>query len=112
MPSSVPGLSGPQHGRQEMGQARDLAQRTMDIFHYGNLDELTDVIAWDAEFTMPGVALKGPDQLRQLLEGYRVAFPDLEHHIQNVVESGDRLAWELELVGTHSGPMATPAGEI
>ena len=95
-----------------MGKARDLAERGMEIFHQGNLDELEDVIAWDAEFTMPGVALKGPAQLRQLLDGYRTAFPDINHTVVNTVESGDQFAWEIEVAGTHTGPMVTPAGEI
>src|SRR5437588_6510772 len=95
-----------------MGKARDLAERGMEIFHQGDLDELEDVFAWDAEFTMPGIALTGSAQLRPLLEGYRTAFPDMTHTVISAVESGDRLAWELELVGTHTGPMVTPAGEI
>lgn len=40
------------------------------------------------------------------------AFPDLEHTITDHVESGNTYACELVVTGTHTGPMATPMGEL
>jgi len=40
------------------------------------------------------------------------AFPDIHHHIGPVVAGGDGVAFELEIHGTHTAPLATPQGEL
>jgi ketosteroid isomerase-like protein len=61
-------------------------------------------------FRMPGMSFKGAAALQQMLGAYLAAFPDLRHHVRHSVESGDTIALELEVTGTHTGAMQTPQG--
>jgi predicted ester cyclase len=38
--------------------------------------------------------------------------PDLRHDVKSHVEQGDTIAIELEVTGTHTGPMHTPQGTV
>jgi predicted ester cyclase len=41
-----------------------------------------------------------------------VAFPDARHEFTSIVEAGEDVALEAIWTGTHTGPLATPMGEI
>jgi predicted ester cyclase len=45
-----------------------------------------------------------------MLVGWRTAFPNLRHEVVDVVESGDTVAVELVVKGTHEGAMMMPDG--
>jgi ketosteroid isomerase-like protein len=36
----------------------------------------------------------------------------LRHHVRHVVEASDFVVLELEVTGTHTGPMQTPQGTV
>ena len=93
-----------------MSEAKKLCDRVWDAIEGGKLDELVELVDADCDFKMPGAAFKGGEALRQMLTAYRTAFPDLHHHVRSFVESGDTIALELEVSGTHTGPMQTPQG--
>src|SRR5205823_4547390 len=95
-----------------MGNAKKLIDSVWEIVESGALEKLPLVIDADCDFKMPGMAFKGIDPLRQLLAGYLAAFPDLRHHVRHAVESEDTIALELEVSGTHTGPMQTPHGAV
>lgn len=46
----------------------------------------------------------GPDFVRQFVGMLRRAFSDLEVEVEILVESGDRVAWQRTIRGTHTGP--------
>jgi ketosteroid isomerase-like protein len=95
-----------------MTQVKQLTDRFWQLFESNQLDALDDLIDPDCHFKMPGMDIRGSAALRQMLAGYRLAFPDMKHHVKRHVESGDTIAIELEVTGTHTGPMQTPAGTI
>ncbi len=64
------------------------------------------------EFRMPGQTLRGPHEFRAMCEAWWSAFPDLKHQIAAEMESGDDYSCELVMVGTHTGTMRTPKGDI
>jgi len=45
----------------------------------------------------------GHDAIRGILGMYRRAFPDLQFHVEILVEGNDRVAWQRTLRGTHQG---------
>ena len=40
------------------------------------------------------------------------AFPDLNHQILATVQAGDAVATEARFTATHTGPLASPGGDI
>lgn len=91
---------------------RALVERAVELVATGRLDRLGEVAHADFTFVLPGVVVRGLDQVRPFWEGYRRAFSDLRHELASVVESGDALAVRMRVTGTHDGPLATPQGEI
>jgi predicted ester cyclase len=69
-------------------------------------------IAADCDFRAPGVALRGPDAFLSWERPFLDAFPDLHHHLGPVIASGDGIAYELVVHGTHTEPLATPEGQL
>ena len=95
-----------------MTDAKQVVDQIWHIIESKQLDRLTEVVDRDCHFKMPGFEFRGADALRQMLEGYLTAFPDLRHTEQSFVASGDTVAIELHATGTHTGPMQTPRGTI
>ncbi len=59
-----------------------------------------------------GVDLREPEGMREFYSFWRTAFPDNFVTYHNIVGDGDRAIGEGTFVGTHSGPLRQPAGEI
>lgn len=69
------------------GRTHDLEDRIGEVtFHYGGTTRQTDGGA-----------------LRELVDGYRSGFPDLQFDVEDLVGEGDRVAARLRLRGTHRG---------
>jgi len=49
--------------------------------------------------------LHGKDAIRQYLQGWFTAFPDIKLTVKNRVVTEDQVAAELEFVGTNNGPL-------
>lgn len=95
-----------------MGEARKLTDKMWEMVESGKLADLREIVDADCELKMPGAELTGVAALEQLLRGYLTAFPDLRHHVRHAIESTDGIALEIEVSGTHTGPMQTPQGTI
>jgi steroid delta-isomerase-like uncharacterized protein len=54
--------------------------------------------------------LRGKDQIRQYVQTWFTAFPDMKTTNQNVVVADDRVATEIEWTATHTGPLQGPPG--
>ena len=67
-----------------------------------------DEIVWiDTGSPQP---LKGKDALRQYLQGWFTAFPDIQITVTNRVVTEDQVASELDFSGTNSGPLQLAPG--
>jgi steroid delta-isomerase-like uncharacterized protein len=94
-----------------MGHNHDLVERFWSAFQAGDLEGATAQVADDAVFLQPGMPeIRGSDGMRAMLAGWRAAFPDIRHEVDDVVESGDTVAVQLRVMGTHQGPMRMPDG--
>ena len=54
--------------------------------------------------------IKGRDGIRQYLQGWFTAFPDIKLTVKNRVATEDQVAAELEFVGTNTGPLQLAPG--
>jgi len=98
--------------RKNLGQVREVIDRTWQAIESQDLETLSDLLSADVDFAMPGLKVRGAEQVKSLVEAFYRAFPDLRHEILTRVESGDMLAMEIRVTGTHTGPLKTPAGEV
>lgn len=69
----------------------------------------TRAIAHDPQYPEP---LKGREAIRKDIEDFFQAFPDLQARLVSVLASGDTVASEVELSGTHKVSLASPTGAI
>lgn len=87
---------------------RALIQRFVDeAFNRGNLDVVDEIYApvyvgHTAGF--PDQTL-GPEGVKEFVELYRSAFPDLHTTIEDMVTEGDKLVYRWTAVGTHQGEL-------
>ena len=54
----------------------------------------------------------GEDQVREYYRRSRSAFPDQRNEIISLRQADDAVITEFWLLGTHKGPLKTPAGEM
>lgn len=67
----------------------------------------------DVEFVLPGgVTLRGREEVGQYTEAMWAAFPDAALTFGQQFLGDDGAATEVVLSGTHTGPMATPNGQL
>lgn len=95
-----------------MSNGRELVERLWKCLETNRIDEIEKLVSADCHFKMPGCDVKGFAAMKGMFTAYIQAFPDLRHRVKNAIESGDTVALELEVTGTHTGPMQTPKGIV
>jgi steroid delta-isomerase-like uncharacterized protein len=82
-------------------------QMIEEVFNKGRLDLIGKLVA--PEFVGHDPALPqdiaGPDGQREVVSGYRAAFPDLEVTIDDQIAEGDRVVTRWTARGTHTGDL-------
>lgn len=68
-----------------------------------------EATAYDPQYPEP---LKGRESIRKDIEDFFQAFPDVQATVVNTVVSGQTVAFEVQVRGTHKGPLVTPTGSI
>jgi predicted ester cyclase len=95
-----------------MTDARTLAERLFEIIDSHRWADVDTVLTADAEMSSPFGDRLTVSAWLDVNRSFAVACPDGRHTITDVVDDGDRFAIEGTWTGTHTGPMAGPAGEI
>ncbi|WP_411720468.1 ester cyclase [Mycetocola sp.] len=68
-----------------------------------------DAVVRDPQYPEP---LRGRSAVEDDAAAFFTAFPDLRAEVTSSVVSGTELAVEMTMEGTHTGPMASPSGEV
>lgn len=94
--------------------SKDLAQAIYERFNANDLDSVLAYAAddWRGVAYHAGVEFSGKDGFREFMQGFKGAFPDCTVTLTHQVLAGDELVNEFSWVGTHTGPLPTPAGAI
>src|SRR5438876_8466727 len=72
------------------------------------LATMADNVVWtDVGIPEP---MKDKAAIRQYLQGWFTAFPDLKISVKNRVVTDDQIASEIEFTGTHTGPLQLGPG--
>ena len=76
-----------------------------EVINNGDYSALRDLIHPDYVYRTPGQELRGPQQIEDLFELYRAAFPDLHVQINDLVAAADKIAITITLTATHAGSL-------
>jgi steroid delta-isomerase-like uncharacterized protein len=85
-------------------RATTVATRFYELYSNGDIDRVLDLLG--EGYKSHGFGGGGADNLRQSLEGFRAAFPDVVFTVDDTVTEGDKVAVKTTFRGTHLGPFA------
>jgi len=93
--------------------ARQVATRFYESFDGGDIDAALSPFSDELETSDPGMGtVYGLQPFREYLEALKGAVPDARAILERVYEAGDTVIVEGRFVGTHTGTLVTPDGEI
>ena len=95
-----------------MGQARETMDRITEAIMAGDRDSLRQLYADDAIAETPEGRLEGGEAIIEYLTSFRQAFPDLSWEAEATFESTDSALDQGRLVGTHTGTLSSPEGDV
>jgi steroid delta-isomerase-like uncharacterized protein len=78
-----------------------------EAFRGGRLEVVDELVDQSYEGHDPGSpdVIRGPEGVKQLIQGYRTAFPDLDIRIEDQLAEGDKVASRWSARGTHQGEL-------
>jgi steroid delta-isomerase-like uncharacterized protein len=92
----------------------EIVQALYDRYNEKDLDGAVADVAEDAELVDPGLGqtYSGRDGVRAWMQTFATAFPDSIARLTRTVAEGDCVATEHVGTGTHTGPLASPEGDV
>lgn len=89
-----------------------VVNRMFVAFAAGDEDVLREVIDDELTFVDPAASGSSYEEWLTYNRPFWEAFPGARMELENQVVAGDTVVSELRYRGVHSGPMATPQGEL
>lgn len=93
-----------------MGTSREVFDRAIDAENRGDLEQMAQCWAADAVRIDPLRTLRGREAIVEFYRRGREMMPDLHITVDNTVEEGNSMAWEVVVTGTQTGPLHLPNG--
>ena len=95
-----------------MGDNKSHASSVVETFNNADWDALSRLFG-ASTYNELGTqrSLKGADAI-DALKGWKTAMPDVKGTITGAAEVGNQVILEVIWHGTHTGPLATPQGEL
>jgi len=92
---------------------RACVSRFYENFDRGDIEGAVSAFSDELETTDPGMGtVYGLEPFRTYLETLKRAMPDAQAVVEQVREAGDTVVVEGRFVGTHTGPLAAPEGDV
>ena len=107
------GALSPECDPDVLGDNTSLCSRIWaEIWNKGELTACDEVFSADYLGHLPMMDVHGPEEFKQLVAAYRVAYPDVHLTVEDIFAVGDRVAVRWVSRGTHLGSMmgAPPSG--
>lgn len=95
-----------------MSSATAVLKGYLSLIDAQDLDGIKASVTPDAETLAPGVELRGPEAIAAWVGVFNRAFPDLHHEVCTATEVEGTCYAEIRATGTHTGPLASPQGDI
>ena len=91
-----------------------LIRSIYDAINSHDLNKFTSFFSADGQFKdiSSEKVFRGKNEIRGMAEGWLKAFPDMKLQVSSIIGNGDSYSVELSLLGTHTGPLSGPEGEI
>jgi ketosteroid isomerase-like protein len=94
-----------------MSEAREVIDRVTEAAMRGDADTLRSLYADDAVIETPDQGtIEGSEAIVEWNDAFRTAFPDLSWEPLHEHDAGDMAIDEGFVLGTHTGPLASPDG--
>jgi steroid delta-isomerase-like uncharacterized protein len=82
-------------------------------FGEGRITDALSAFSDDMEMIDPGLGtVSGREPFRQYLETFKRAMPDARAVVERTFNDGDVVVVEGRFVGTHTGPLSGPDGDV
>lgn len=93
---------------------RKLADEALQTMNNHDAGGYAQLHTEDVVFKSPDTpeAIQGRQGIKDLMDGFFTAFPDMQVRFDLIHPSGEYLIVEGATLGTHTGPMVSPQGEI
>jgi len=95
-----------------MSEARQLAEQHVNAFNERAWGRAPALYAPDLVMTEPAGTTHGIDPFLAHARAFVTAMPDSRMEVTSLIESGSHAVVEGVYTGTHTGPLATPQGEV
>ena len=97
-----------------MTDNEQLARDSLDAFNSSNWEAARALMVdgYRYEETGTGQTYEGAEAAVAAQAAWKTAFPDGSGTIERLVSAGDLVVAEVRWRGTHTGPLATPNGEV
>ncbi|MFC1718604.1 ester cyclase, partial [Candidatus Poribacteria bacterium] len=77
-----------------------------EIWNQGNLGLVDELLAANHVFHDPAApGVSGHEAYKQLVTGYRIAYPDIHFAIEEIIAEGDKMLARWTGTGTHQGEL-------
>lgn len=95
----------------------NIGKTMQEIYNHFSNNQFDAVIAHTADdielfFAPTGQRMQGHEGFRHFMMNFKNSFPNIKLAVQNQIVDGDSVVTEFMAVGTHTGPLMTPSGEI
>lgn len=101
--------AGCQQQKDYSKELKPLFDKYYEVWKTGNLDELDAIV--DPNFVRhadAGSSVKGVEELKKMIQGFRTAFPDLQVTSDEEIYTENKFAGRWTFTGTHTGPGEFP----
>jgi predicted ester cyclase len=93
-----------------MADPKSVVEHHVETFNARDVD--ANPWSNDADFVAPNGAMHGRDAVMGFFGVFWNAFPDGRLELSNLLAEGSVVAAEGRFIGTHTGVLATPAGDV
>lgn len=101
------GSADKQNGSAKLATQKEIIRKIYDAFEKGNSSEFENYFANDVNVHIadPAVKSTGIQAVKDQVEIYRKAFPDLKFEIKEIFGDGEKLTIYSSVTGTHTGDL-------
>jgi ketosteroid isomerase-like protein len=94
-------------------RSQELVSAFYEHFDRGEIAAAVSAFSDQLETVDPGMGtVHGLEPFRAYLEAFKRAMPDAKAVVEQIYQAGDTIIVEGRFVGTHTGPLAGPDGDI
>jgi predicted ester cyclase len=96
-----------------MGSLRPIVEQHYRDIADKDWERMANLFSPDVITVMPGAEpLKGIQPFLEYAQVFMNALPDAHTELKSTVEEGNTIVAEANFIGTHTGPLASPQGEV